>query len=397
MFTIEKLEDLIKDYLGDNREFIDYTAINLNEPGENYGSLMLSLDIKVKNKKTNEEETIRAVAKTPPTDEFAQKIFNTQVTFKNEIGFYSVIFPFMQKFQKEHSIEPSTYFPDYIGSRLNLHGGDKVETSAVLILENLTEKGFTMGNRFNGFNLNTVKLILKDLANFHATMIAIKLQKPNEFETLVKPYLDGVVFEGENADDNFIQSVCKDSTEMLKNHKDIVHLTDKLIQKVKSQGRREVREPFATVVHTDLWVNNTMLRFNDDQPVENKFIDFQVTRYQTPADDLLFLLFSSVEDEVLTQHYDNLIKYYHQQFITILDALKVDTSKFSWEAFQEEINHSVDAQIGHVTCMLFPILMDKSKAKEFEFEKERPFEPSERHMEKLPLLVRLFDKHGWLN
>jgi hypothetical protein len=56
---IKNIEDLIQ--LGEGKKIVNYKINRLTAPGENYGSLMLSVDISVKTATGNEE--IHAVAK----------------------------------------------------------------------------------------------------------------------------------------------------------------------------------------------------------------------------------------------------------------------------------------------------------------------------------------------
>jgi hypothetical protein len=132
---IKNIEDLIQ--LGEGKKIVNYKINRLTAPGENYGSLMLSVDITVKTATGNEE--IHAVAKMVPPSEFIQEIFNTPVTFRNEIAFYKEILPILQDFQRQHGVkEVIDFVPKYYGSRRNLKGDEgKVDQDAVLLLENL--------------------------------------------------------------------------------------------------------------------------------------------------------------------------------------------------------------------------------------------------------------------
>lgn len=387
MYEIVNLQSLIEEYLGPDREFLEYVSTNLNEPGENYGSLMLKVEIKVRNKATNEEETISAVAKTPPTDEIIQQIFNTKVTFKNEIAFYKTVIPTLQNLRKVHNIEPATYFPEFVGARLNLNGTEQVDSDAVLLLENLTIKGFTSLSRHEGYSLQAAKLVLKDLADFHGNAIALRSQKPQEFKSKIEPYLDGVFFEGQHSDENLINQTLEQAVVLMK-EKGLVHLIPKVTEILSSKVVRSVRGPFTTISHTDLWINNTMLRQHDSVPVDIKLVDFQVCRYQTPADDLLFFLFTSVQDDVLDKNLDILIRYYYDLLIVILKKFNCKLDVFSWEAFEAELLYSKDLQFWHCAWMYYPIFMDKGATLELE---EHKFEMSARHKEKLYFLIKQFD------
>lgn len=121
------------------------------------------------------------------------------------------------------------------------------------------------------FSLDEAKLLLKELANFHGVAIALKLKKPEEFEKKIKTTCqDYIPHQG-------FPEVCKKAVQQM--------LTDKggfndIIPKVTLWGEKPIpraREPFGTLTHCDMWVNNTMQKFVDGKVVKNKFVDFQVS------------------------------------------------------------------------------------------------------------------------
>ncbi|CAH0564393.1 unnamed protein product [Brassicogethes aeneus] len=381
MYKIENLADLLKGRLDEDLEFVSYSAKSLTGPGENYGSVMLSVEIKCKNKKFDKEEIIYAVAKTPPQNEFMQQIFQTKVTFKAEIEFYKTIFPLMQELQKKHGMKPLEYHAKLLGERLNLQNTDVVDSNAVLLLENIAVKGFKCADRIKGFNFETIKLILQDLANFHATGIALKLQCPDDFNKKVKPFLNLMIY-GETAGgekDTFLEDTIRISKEAISENHELKKYVPAFLNIIEKKFDQTAKEPFATIVHQDLWVNNLMLKEENGKFIENKFVDFQVTRFLSPADDVLFILLTSIENDILIEKFDYLIQFYYEHFLAALKKLDVNTEPFSEEAFEQEIKNAYPRQLHHTVCMLYPIFMDKSKAMdltEFDPETAPPMEAS---------------------
>lgn len=108
------------------------------------------------------------------------------------------------------------------------------------------------------------------MANFHGVGIALKTKKPQVFEKNIKPfccdYIPGPEFP----------NVCRKAIKvLLQEREDLVPL----ISKVTLWADRPLptpREPFATVNHCDMWVNNTMQKIENGKVVKNKFVDFQV-------------------------------------------------------------------------------------------------------------------------
>ena len=391
---IEKLEDIVT--LGDNKTIIDHQVKRLTAAGENYGSLMLSVDITVQNAYGTEE--IHTVAKMIPPNEFIQKIFNTQTTFKNEIAFYNNVVPVLHEFQREQGMDELVdFFPKYYGGRINLSGDPSVvDSDAVLLLENLKIAGYKNFERTLGFDLDTSKLIVADLAHLHAVPLALKLKKPDVFETKVKKYTAPFNVQRPPASYQKLFAVIDKIDELKIFKKRIQEALD------NSLPQKEVREPFATFVHQDCWVNNTMVKVEKGRSVKNKLVDFQICDYGSPAVDLIFFLFSSVQNNVLENHYDDLVRYYHQTFTSILQKLKCETTRFSFDAFLKEINYeAANSQFRHLMFMTFPMFAPKGTVRELteitldDFISEST-DITDLHKEKLIFIIQQFDKHNWI-
>lgn len=116
--TIKNFSELLA--LPPPKKLKQYHVARLTAPGENYGSIMLSVDIKIET--LQGEEDVHVVAKMVPPNDTVQEIFNTSVTFRNEIAFYKNIVPTLREFQRENGVEEVDFCPEYFGSRLNLTG-----------------------------------------------------------------------------------------------------------------------------------------------------------------------------------------------------------------------------------------------------------------------------------
>lgn len=82
---------------------------------------------------------------------------------------------------------------------------------------------------------------------------------------------------------------------------------------------------FEVMNHGDIWINNMMFRSDEaGDTVAVKLIDFQIAFWASPVPDLLYFLLSSVADDIKTDHYDDLIEFYHEQLTSALKQLKYD-------------------------------------------------------------------------
>lgn len=146
-FQIKKLDELIHKFIDEDRKISKSKIKRLTAPGENFGSIMLKVDLVLKDNR-GETEELSIVAKMLPTSEFFQQVFNVQVSFKLEVAFYEVVVPTLQDFQREQGVkEVIDFFPKFYGARNNLNGTGKVDEDAVLLLENLKNSGKKITSR----------------------------------------------------------------------------------------------------------------------------------------------------------------------------------------------------------------------------------------------------------
>lgn len=193
------------------------------------------------------------------------------------------------------------------------------------------------------------------MAQFHAVPIALKLQKPEEFDKKIKVYMACFHPEPPKFDYGPVQLKI---SKILRQREFCVPLLPKIEDSVRHMFDlpKTFREPFATIVHRDMWVNNFMLKLEDGKVIRNKLLDFQAYTYSSPVKDLLFFLFTSVQFDVLRENLDNLLTFYHEQFTQTLSDLDCYTIDFSYDKFIEEIKHYGKQEIGHILSMLLFIV-----------------------------------------
>ncbi|KAJ8922348.1 hypothetical protein NQ315_004291 [Exocentrus adspersus] len=400
--AIKDLEKVLSARIGKHKKITDVKMEPLTAPGENYGSIMSKLDLTVEDQGTKTE--LHAVAKQIPAQEFARALFNIQVTFKNEIAVYDTIVPLLQDFQRENGVdEVIDCFTEMYGARINLgEENGTVDEDAVLILENLNFTGYEVVDRHTGFDLETTLLILKDLAAFHAVPLALKLRKPQVFDEKIRPYLAPFKppdFPNQDKHDAVILEILQDSYKCIP----WIPKVKEIFENQKTTRGGLVREPFATITHGDMWVNNTMVKFQNGVPVHNKIIDFQVIDYKSPAVDLIFFLFSSVKLSVLRDNLDDFIQQYHKHFVSHLEQLKCDTTPFTFPKLLEEIKASMDTEIPHTVGMSIFIIFGKKGGPSKEFNHETPPDwdkirdnVSLEAKEKVRYMIQACGERGWL-
>ncbi|XP_044260338.1 uncharacterized protein LOC123008549 [Tribolium madens] len=392
--NVQKIEQVAP--LAPFESIIDYKVQRLTAPGENYGSLILQIDFTIKT--LNTTRILNVVAKTVPPNEFIQKLFCTQESFKTEIAFYKEVVPTLEKFEQELRISQdgiTNLFPKYYGSRINLiKNSTKVDSDAILLLENLKFEDFSTMERTQGFNLEVSKVIVERLAYFHSLSLSLKLKKPEIFQEKIKRYLTTSPPEKDTRIVEKLIKLIKDTPDCSPYVQRARHSLMKLLHPPPLS-----REPFATFTHEDFWVNNILVKSQPTTTVV-KFIDFQRPRYASPVRDLIFFLFTSVQNHTLEENCDDLIQLYYENFISVLCKLNCDISDFTFEKFQQELKFEAGCtQFGHVVFMLNFILAPKESVKE-DLTMEDLLKSldggNELQKAKLVLVVREFAKRNWI-
>nr|CAD7405059.1 unnamed protein product [Timema poppensis] len=348
LITKADLEDLLKPKFG--QVTVETLSIRqLTQPGENYGANVLSVEITL----APDHRRMSIVAKLAPLllDRFHF------ITVRKEMDFYMLVSPAYRQIQEECHVpenEIVDLFPECYGVRATRGPdvGQSADDGAVLLMENLKNRGYIIGNRLTGVDLAHTRLVMVQMARFHATAVALKVNKPQVFQDTV---MKSCVFfkhepprkkedgkEVEDKSDEFEKrfAMISKQVEMLPELADKLDRMKANVKRTMEQNMggepEEPSEPFASIFHDDLCVNNV---------------------YDSPAKDLLFFLFTSTEVGLVVDHFDDMVRLYHQTFTDWLTTLRCDTGPFSYKTFLTEINKVAPGEFSRVCGMLTPIHM----------------------------------------
>lgn len=250
--------------------------------------------------------------------------------------------------------------------------------------------GYVNIDRQRGFNLNDAETVLRDLAKFHGVPLALKLKNPDIFEKNVKVFChDYHPFEP------MVPLMNPVSTNVLKQDPECAQL----LPKIALWGTKHFtppREPFASISHGDMWLGNTMQLYKDGKIIKNKFIDFQFLQYRSIAADVLFFIWSSVQDEVISEHFDRLLKYYHFHLLQTLKDCNCSIDAFGYNQFLEEVKTEVDYEIGHALQFVVFVIHTKAPAEKPLTTESFAKAVTQRAKERAWFIVKECHKQGWL-
>lgn len=152
---IKNFSEFLEKCLG--RKVLDYTLKRLTKPGDNYGSIMQSVDVEVAAKSDREKviwinrtvslsdlineeiklfalqtETLHLVSKSSVTNPYLIEVFQPAFTFVKETHFYSDIIPALEHFQRVSNVPETDRIDAFIrclGSRISLDPSEYISTT----------------------------------------------------------------------------------------------------------------------------------------------------------------------------------------------------------------------------------------------------------------------------
>ncbi|XP_061395691.1 uncharacterized protein LOC133331309 [Musca vetustissima] len=284
--------------------------------GENYMTVLLRVIISVEMPDSSINTTSYMVKIKPHVERLQIMIKEWQI-FRKEHTTYSKYIPKFEQYYAEAGsplkIAPHILMPQQVHDIKD----------DLLILEDLRLKGFKNFNRHTGLDMIHTKAVLRKLAQFHAASAHYALEE-EEFPAM---YDQCFTAKKDLFHDHRLR-IGKIFRENLHLYGGMEYLEDKLKNyaelKCDPFQMKSERDPaeFNVLNHGDLWVNNIMFQYNDDGSLkETYFIDFQMGRYGSPAQDLLYFIFSSTSVDIKLKHFDYFISYYHRKLIENLQLL----------------------------------------------------------------------------
>ncbi|XP_056639656.1 uncharacterized protein LOC130447054 [Diorhabda sublineata] len=375
MDIIVNFHELLKDFVGCNRNIIHTKVTKLTTPGENYMSDIFKINLKLKNNNDDDViEDVHLVAKLVVTNDFTGPTANLT---KNEILFYEKIVPALESFQERYGVEFPRFFPKYVAGRINLNGSDVPDKDAVVVLEDLSEKGYENIDRHIGFDLQEAKLILKDLAIFHSVPLAMRLLEPETYKSEILSNCHGFIPEFPKKDEKPDENRIDILTFLLKLFKSdekythIIPIVTNFFKNLRNQIENNTRKfftykpdtQFETMTHEDMWSNNTMQIRRNGKLIHNMFIDFQMVRSNTLFNDLIFFIVSSVQLKYLQENFDELIQFYYENFSETLKRFGCFTSEYTYEKFMEALPKECQKGILQCTFMMVSVIFQEKGIK----------------------------------
>lgn len=204
---------------------------------------------------------------------------------------------------------------------------DETPERVTLVMEDLKPQKYFNIDRLKGFNMEYMKIVLNKLAEFHAAS-AVYQEKNGPFEALFRASffdesnrsLFAAFYEPRKK--LFQQAMLEWGLEEVEKY---IAKSLSVDEYFDENLRLNVADPeeFNVLNHGDCWSNNIMLRTddNDGSLQDVLFVDFQICKWGSPAQDLWYLITSSAHLDIKLKEFDYFIEIYHKRLLACLQIL----------------------------------------------------------------------------
>lgn len=317
--TEDDCKEILKKYSPEST-LLKFSIKSLKEEVEGYLSCHYSLAITYLNKDNQEESEEFFMKKLTEETSFFTQFARDLDVFRKE----AFIYRFSSELEKMENFSP-------FAPKCYLNKKD------VIVMENLTNKNYYVGEKNTIYNLEECKAALKTLALFHATFIAYEEQKSKE---LSRKYRFNTEFPQEfedkmlNLDENtatykyFATSlkVLMDLVDAIPNNINKEELKMLILEEEDPSQLQYLQKYRFCVLHCDLWNKNIMFRKTGGEIKDCRLVDFQLLRYFLPGYDINLFFNATTSAEFRKNHRNELLSYYYKYLELKLKDFGVDCS-----------------------------------------------------------------------
>lgn len=205
------------------------------------------------------------IVKIPPENPVRREEFGIKL-FEREAYMYNEVLPALMRFQHERGLRPGGpgfhSFP-----KCYLAHFDAERDEAVIIMEDIREKGYKMESKFKTVQFPLAKTVMEKLAELHGISLAMKQQRPAEFARF-KVLADVMASNDPNQKKMMkmmINTSIQKAIASLDDHETVLkekvlRIAD-LIPEETDRYLGENSEPYSVINHGDSWINNMMFKY----------------------------------------------------------------------------------------------------------------------------------------
>ncbi|XP_044747124.1 uncharacterized protein LOC123308507 isoform X1 [Coccinella septempunctata] len=319
--------------------------------GDNYFGIITVVTIR----QTLTKNELHLILKSALQGEELRKKVPVHQVYERENFFYGVILRELSDLQREHKVK------DVFDGTARFYGGLNDINEECLVLENLKTKGFKLWDRKRPMDSHHVGAVMAQYGKFHALSYALKKLKPGVFSKLTENYRNVL-------NENMSKTEMGDS---------MVNAMDRALKAVRGNDAAvaglkrfmetanvffnqtlKTRDKYSVIQHGDNWCNNIMFKYQDtkcQKPSKVYFLDWQLSGYGSPIQDLSYFFYSCSSKLVLDTH-NSYLKIYYESLSAMLRQFNINPDEIM--TFRElQLQWMVYAKYGMYMALLILKIM----------------------------------------
>ncbi|KXJ77777.1 hypothetical protein RP20_CCG006579 [Aedes albopictus] len=307
-----------------------------------------------------EPREVTLLCKVPPPDVDDALL----ALFEREVFVYQRLLPTFSQFQEEHDILPGTEEFIYAPT-CHYAYFDAKKREGLLILEDVGRRLFGNRKKYEPIDYDHGRLAMVQLGRFHAVSLALKDQLPEVFkrfqqlEDVTRDQVTSMEGFKEIMELSFEQAIETLNVHEVTKKDKLNRLKTNFVEELKMVADSELSEPFCVMCHGDYSSSNVMYRYNGGFPNRLVMLDWQLTKYGSPALDFLHFMFLSTDESFRRNHYDNMLQTYHNALLGHLERLGSEnaTERFPLTSLMRllktQAKYAVTLAVLHIPMSIF--------------------------------------------
>lgn len=312
-------------------------------PGDNYTSHILRVKVNYLKENSVGEKSVTLIVKWPIGVGIIGELSRNANFYDKEPEVYSEVLPFIYK-SINQNLGPKGYL---------------TPLKDVMVMQDLKEEGFVVTKGLKQLDYEHCEQVMKIIAKFHACSMICCKQSPHLTETIGKEKLwisDTIkVWVKEGA------KIVLDLAKEIKGDQrfiDFLSSTLETIPEGVAKTNRPKQTGFNVLNHGDLWMSNIMFKYgNPGEILDIKLIDFQISKWATPAADLTYFIWTSGNEDVRQNRLTDLFQEYLTNFNRTLDEVPWSShDRLTWQELYADLQTArVWALV--MICLCLPLMI----------------------------------------
>lgn len=289
-----------------------------------------------------DERKLSLMCKFLPENTEKNECFNSFRLFEREVMAYQQVLPEFENLQIENGFEyrdsngfwsyPKCYFSHY---------NKEFPTESIILMEDLTVDKFKVKSKFISSDFNHTRKLFIELSKFHAMSFVLKAKKPEAFKSFKQMKNNMYSVMTTESMKHLAPENIERAAKLFENGKvqdKILSFKKDLWERVRDNVDGEFAEPYSVICHGDVWINNVLYNYDQDEINDIRIVDWQMTYYGSGCTDLTLYLFTCMNKLNRDDCQVELLNCYYESMKEFLKKFSIDIeSTYPLRKFQDHL------------------------------------------------------------